>query len=495
MAEHLIAWIGKNDLDAAKDGDVTGGPISGTVAARRFQSVWLLDNWRTAESRAFTDWLAISGKIKVNRRDCRLRSESDLAEIYHAAIGVIEQMEAAGISDEQITCHLSPGTSTMKACWLLIAPRYNLRIIRSDKVNGPQYVPLPFDIAAEYRADKKIQRLSAGEALPSSKFGKLQFRSGVMRAAVQLARKAATMPWPVLVEGPSGSGKEFLADAVFEASARSDRPFIKVNCGALPQDLIESELFGTVKGAFTGADKGRAGKFEAANTGTIFLDEVGEMSPAAQVRLLRVLEENKVTRVGENLPREIDVRVIAATNRNLLTEVAKGRFREDLMYRLMVVRIEIPPLCQRKDDLLLLLDVILGEVNAAMAERRMPQKHLTLAARDQLRRHNWPGNVRELRNTLLRCAVSRLEEEEIDEQIVVANLLRHAQDHKSILDRPFVKGFELRDVVGELCCRYIDRALNETKGNRTKAAQMLGFNNRQTLDNWLARYGDDRREE
>lgn len=492
MAEHLIAWIGKNDLDAAKDGDVTGGPISGTLAARRFQSVWLLDNWRTAESRAFADWLEISEKVKVHRWDCRLRSESDLAEIYHAAIGVIEQMEAAGISGEQTTCHLSPGTSTMKACWLLIAPRYNLRIIRSDKVNGPQDVPLPFDIAAEYRADKKIQRLSAGEALPSSEFGKLQFRSASMRDAVKLAQKAAKMPWPMLIEGPSGAGKELLAQAVFDASARADRPFVKVNCGALPQDLIESELFGAAKGAFTGASQARPGKFEAANTGTIFLDEIGELSLPAQVRLLRVLEEQKVTRVGENVPRPIDVRVIAATNRDLLAEVANGRFREDLMYRLMVVRIQIPPLRQRTDDLLLLLNVILDEVNAAMRERGMPMKHLTDGARAELLRHDWPGNVRELRNTLLRCAVLRLEEEQIDEQTVLATILRQNKSGP-ILERPIVNGFKLREVVGELCCHYIARALNASRDNRTKAARMLGFSNRQTLDNWLKRYGENGR--
>jgi transcriptional regulator with PAS, ATPase and Fis domain len=223
-----------------------------------------------------------------------------------------------------------------------------------------------------------------------------------MRRVVDLARRVAKADATLLVTGESGVGKERIARLVHDESERARGPFVAVNCGAVTETLLESELFGHVRGSFTGATHDRVGFFESANGGTLFLDEIGEITPALQVKLLRVLQEREVRRVGESRNRPIDVRVIAATHRNLADEVAAGRFRQDLYYRLRVIELHIPALRERRDDILPLARLMIGR-----ASRRMGKKILgfTPAAADQLVRYNWPGNVRELENAVERAAV------------------------------------------------------------------------------------------
>jgi transcriptional regulator with PAS, ATPase and Fis domain len=210
----------------------------------------------------------------------------------------------------------------------------------------------------------------------------------------------------VLLEGDSGTGKELLARAIHKASPRKDNPFVAVNCGAILSELIESELFGHEKGAFTGAEKRRIGYFEAANTGTLFLDEIGELPLAAQVKLLRALQEKEVTRLGASKPILFDVRVIAATNRDLIKEIAQGRFRPDLFYRIAVAVLKLPPLKDRSGDVGLLVDRILDQINEeSVNELGYKYKKISAAAKNLMLQHTWPGNVRELQNTLTRAAI------------------------------------------------------------------------------------------
>jgi transcriptional regulator with GAF, ATPase, and Fis domain len=226
--------------------------------------------------------------------------------------------------------------------------------------------------------------------------------SAEMRQVLELARRVARADASVLVTGESGVGKERVARLIHDESQRSAGPFVALNCGAVPEALIESELFGHARGEFTGAMRDRAGLFEEANKGSLLLDEVGELTPAMQVKLLRTLQTQEVRRVGENRPRKVDVRLIAATHRDLTEEVQKGRFRQDLYYRLKVIEIHEPPLRERKDDLLPLARVLLRDA-AARAGSRVGG--LTPAAADQLLRHDWPGNVRELDNAMQRAVV------------------------------------------------------------------------------------------
>jgi two-component system nitrogen regulation response regulator NtrX len=232
--------------------------------------------------------------------------------------------------------------------------------------------------------------------------GEIVGGSGAVRAMVEQIKRIATTPARVLITGENGTGKELVARAIHAQSPRAKQPFIEVNCAAIPSELIESELFGHMKGSFTGAVQDRAGKFEQADGGTLFLDEIGDMSLAAQAKVLRVLQEGEVTRIGGAKVRKVDVRVLAATNKKLEAEISEGRFREDLYYRLNVVPITVPPLRERRDDIPMLVQHFLARIGK---ESGLPAKLVDPDAMERLISLEWPGNIRELRNTIERLLI------------------------------------------------------------------------------------------
>ena len=232
--------------------------------------------------------------------------------------------------------------------------------------------------------------------------GEIVGGSGAVRALIEQIARVATTPARVLVTGENGTGKELVARAIHQQSTRAKGPFIEVNCAAIPSELIESELFGHMKGSFTGAVQDRAGKFEQADGGSLFLDEIGDMSLAAQAKVLRVLQEGEVTRIGGAKVRKVDVRVVAATNKKLEHEISEGRFREDLFYRLNVVPITVPPLRERRDDIPMLVQHFLERV---AKESGLPMKLVAPDALERLIALEWPGNIRELRNTVERLLI------------------------------------------------------------------------------------------
>jgi DNA-binding NtrC family response regulator len=301
-------------------------------------------------------------------------------------------------------------------------------------------------------------------------------KSAPMRKVVDLARRIAQVDSTVIISGESGAGKERIARLVHEESTRAAGPFVAVNCGAITETLLESELFGHARGAFTGANQDRPGLFEAANLGTLLLDEVGEVSPGMQVKLLRALQEREIRRVGENKVRRIDVRVVAATNRDLAQAVAAGTFRQDLYYRLKVVELQVPALRDRKEDILPLARVLLAD-----AALRMKRKITGLApgAADQLQRYSWPGNVRELENAMERAVAlargSRIELEDLPEEVRMAF-------PSPVASKGTVKSLE--DVEKE----YILAALELNRGNQTHTAEQLRIGSA-TLYRKLKSYG------
>jgi len=288
-------------------------------------------------------------------------------------------------------------------------------------------------------------------------------RSPEMRRVVELATTVAQVDSTVLITGESGTGKERIARFVHDHSACSDGPFIAINCGAISESLLESELFGHARGAFTGATADRAGLFEAANGGTLFLDEIGELSLAMQVKLLRVLQEREVRRVGENRNRPIVVRIVTATNKDLLLEVAARRFREDLYYRLKVVELSVPALRNRREDLLPLARMLLAE-SAVHMKRGV--EGLSGPAADRLLEYGWPGNVRELANVMERAvAVAKRNRIDIDDLPSEIRLARVASPRAGGLIRP----------LGEIEKDYILATLEANLGNRTVTASTLGI--------------------
>jgi transcriptional regulator with PAS, ATPase and Fis domain len=305
-----------------------------------------------------------------------------------------------------------------------------------------------------------------------------------MQEAVAIASRLAPRSVPVLVLGESGTGKELFARAIHRTSPRRDRGFLAVNCGAIPTELADARLFGHARGAFTGAVEDRPGVFEEASGGTLFLDEIGELPLEAQVRLLRVLQEGEVVRVGEHEPRPVDVRVIAATHVDLFDAVREERFRLDLLYRLAVGIVHLPPLRERGGDLKDLLDLLLEEVQAELDDqpdfRPRPLSH---AARLRIQRHDWPGNVRELRTTLVRAALFA-EGDTIGEYDIERALLPPARSTpRTLLDRPLDEAFDLKALELELRDHYVRRALAEAGGVKAKAARLLRVSP-QTFQHW-----------
>jgi len=310
-------------------------------------------------------------------------------------------------------------------------------------------------------------------------FSKIIGRSPAMQKLFETIALVAPSEATVLIAGESGTGKELIANAIHQNSPRKDSALIKVNCAALPETLLESELFGHEKGAFTGAITRKQGRFQLAHKSSIFLDEIAEMAPATQAKILRVLQEREFEPVGSTQTMKVDTRVIAATNRNLEEEIQAGRFREDLYYRLNVVTVDVPSLRQRRDDIPLLADFFLKRY--AQKNRRVI-KGFTPRATDLLMRYDWPGNVRELENIIERAVIMARGEmiTPLEFSAELQALAENAEDAEIDLS----PGRSLKEVEKVM----ILRTLKETGGNRTHAARILGIS-RRTLQLKLKKYG------
>lgn len=350
--------------------------------------------------------------------------------------------------------------------------------VNAIKTGAEEFLAKPFTdeelLSAVQRALDKLKvrrsgRTALGHVVPAHK-GFIG-HSRVMQDVFVAIGKGASTSATVLITGESGTGKELAARAIHYGGPRSSAPFVPVNCGGIPEALLESELFGHVKGAFTGADESRAGFFHAADGGTIFLDELSDMSLAMQVKLLRVLQDKEVCMVGSNRSRKVDVRILAATNRDLQGLVRKGLFREDLFYRLNVITVFIPPLRERGDDILLLARHF---VTKFAAESGRSPRRFSDKALQSLRSYNWPGNVRELENVVQRLVV--MTDGDVIEVPDLPDLCRFSALRERGLTR----------TLAEVEAEYIRNVLASVDGNKTRAAELLGID-RKTLREKLRR--------
>lgn len=321
-----------------------------------------------------------------------------------------------------------------------------------------------------------VSRNTNSNGVPQTK--KIIYKAEVMKQLMRMVDRVAPSNATVLILGESGTGKELIANAIHEKSSRSHKPFVAINCGALRETLLESELFGHEKGAFTGAYARKIGLAEVANGGTLFLDEIGELSPGIQSKLLRFLQEGEIYRVGGKDPIKVDIRLISATNKELDKEVVKGNFREDLFYRINTIMLHSPPLRRRKEDISDLVDYFLttnpnGFLNRG---RQMSEDALKV-----LMKYDWPGNIRELQNVCERLQI--LAEGHV---IMPGDLPEHIKnpDHKIVID-----DYDPTMTLHELEKRYILKALNYFDGNKTQAANALGITIK-TLYNKLHEYGE-----
>jgi DNA-binding NtrC family response regulator len=349
------------------------------------------------------------------------------------------------------------------------------------KAGAYDYVTKPFRIeeillvlqrALEYQR-LNYENISLRKQLKAKyKFENIVSDNDKMQAVFEIVEKVSDSDSTVLIYGESGTGKELIARAVHYNSYRQDKPLIPINCGAIPGDLLESELFGYEKGAFTGATALRLGRFELANGGTVFLDEIGEMSPALQVKILRVLQEREFERVGGTRTIKVDVRIIAATNKNLEELVATHRFREDLFYRLNVIPVYLPPLRERKSDIPLLVTYFIERFNT---EKRRHIEGISPEALDRLMGYHWPGNVRELENLIERIAILKgrgfITPEDLPEKLVPTFANGLVPD----VDIP-ADGLDFDDMVQSFERRLLSKALDRTHGVKSKAAELLHMN-------------------
>ena len=493
----LVAWLGKTDLRAPIENEAVGvGPIAQALDARGFDEAVFLSDYDERTVSPYLKWLRARTKVRVEVLHEKLSGPTQFGEIHEAAVRAVQGVLGDTPRDVTLTFHLSPGTPAMAAVWILLGKtRFPAEFIESSRDHGVRTASVPFDISADFipdllrEHDERLRLGSASEPPEAPEFADIIHRSRVMGRLIQRARRVAIRNVPVLVEGESGTGKEMLARAIHRASPRRDRPFIPVNCGAIPHDLVESELFGHEKGAFTDAKQARKGYFEAADGGTLFLDELGELPASAQVKLLRVVQEGEVVRLGATKPLQVNVRIVAATNRTLTEEIAAGRFREDLFYRLAVAVLKIPPLRERTGDLGVLVDHLLDQVNReAATEPGYKDKKLSASARNIILSHPWPGTVRELLNTLRRAAIWSDGASISSEDAREALLPSVAPGRQDLLGKPLGGGFNLPELLTGVARSYLNRAMDEARGNKTKAAELVGLPSYQTLSNWLAKY-------
>jgi len=519
----LISWIGHTDLRAMaaeqspavqkKIGAVVGamsplqggkGPVRTLVEAESFDRIFLLSNYPKDITQLYRAWLGREAEV----RHTSLANPTDYGEIFAAVDAEMRAITKTLDSKKyELSILLSPGTPAMAAIWVLLGKtKYPARFYQTYD-NKTWITDIPFDLTVDFvpellrGADSALQHLASRRPQDIQGFERIAGDSTAIRLAVGRARKAALRDVPVLLSGESGTGKEMFARAIHDASHRRSKPFLAVNCAAIPRQLMESELFGYERGAFTGADRKYEGAFQRAHGGPLFLDEIGECDPDIQAKLLRVLQpppgEPPCTRefqpLGATRTLLTDVRVVAATNRDLLSLVQDGAFREDLFYRLAVITIKLPPLRQRRSDIATIAATLLTQINRDF-ERQEPgyrHKSLSAAAKAFVSRHTWRGNVRELYNVLLQAAVMS-DQDEIGAEDLTAAIAEMPTGRLSTgnpFELPLGDGFSLAQHLEAIHRHYLQRAMQEAHGVKSKAARLLGIHNYQTLDAQLKRLG------
>lgn len=517
----LVAWIGATDF-ASMGKELGGsaktqvekairrscresddrGPLRSLLREEDFDSIHLLNSYsKTLESK-FAKWL--DPKVKIHRPEA-LSSPTDYASIFQSADNLLKALHSQDRNPPTELCiHLSPGTPAMAAVWVLLGKsKYKATFFQSFNGTNTR-TDIPFDLDLHIRdivtdADTAYEHLRAMSPGELDGFSDMIGNSSAMREAVGRANRAAIRDVSVLLLGESGTGKSKIAKSIHDASPRKANAMHSINCAAIPDQLLESELFGHVKGAFTGADKEKKGLFELADKGTIFLDEIGECPPALQAKLLSVLQPviekgpcvRRFRRVGGSKELTVDVRVIAATNQNLIERVEQNEFRLDLYYRLAAITIKLPPLRKRGKDTVALAKQFLSQINDDFVrqDEYYSPKTLSKDASSFVQSHDWPGNARQLYNAILQAVVMTPNQALSRRDLTAAVEEAPKTAKQSLLDLPLGDGFDLNEHLEDIRKHYLARGMEEANGTKKAAAELLGFENWQTMDKQLVKYG------
>lgn len=490
----LISWVGSADLTGVATPEAPG-PLLRIAQHHQYDAIHLLFSHSQPTVAPLIKALGAITSATIIPHPVKLTSPIHFGDIYQVMDGLLTEL-AQQNPKPGFTIQLSSGTSAMSAVSILVGKtKFDAQFVQASKEAGVQIEDMPFDIAADFlpslakQQDQNLAALFAGAAPDIAAFSDILSQSPIMETLKTKAAILAKADVPVLIYGETGTGKELFAKAIHNASARAGKPLLVLNCGAIPKDLVDSTLFGYTKGAFSGAIKDTPGYFADANGGTLFLDEFGELPLDSQVRLLRVLQDGTYTPVGSTQSKTTNIRIIAATNKNLMDEVAAGRFREDLFYRVAIGVLQLPPLRERAADIQLIATKLLNKGNLlAAAGCESQDKKLSVKARKFMQSYAWPGNVRELQATLLRATLWHTGATITDSDIQDAILTSRA-NKPGLLDLDVSQGIDINEIISDVCTHYIKRALEVSNGSKSKAAELLGLKNYQTLGNWMEKYG------
>ncbi len=492
----LLTWLGKTDVqNMLQDKNAA---ISSIVLknSKPFDRIVILANSWDEHWSLYESWLKkCLAAVERPYQDVSIQKVNIDSPIdYKSITKTMEQwLQKLLDTDASISINLTSGTPAMTAVSILLGKSIaTCNFLQSTPDDEVKNVEIPIDFSTTYIHSANLRIASSVASNPKIEraFDEITSHSKSIKTVLKKAYKLALSDLPVLILGETGTGKEVMASAIHSASDRSDKPFRAVNCGALPESLVDSVLFGHIKGAFTGAVRAHDGLFAQANGGTLFLDEVGELPLDIQVKLLRVLQQKEITRVGDTETTQIDVRIIAATHRDLFLMVEKDLFREDLFYRMAVGVLNLPPLRERYDDIEPLVEELMEQINLQTTKYPdMKSKNISQSAKIFISQYSWPGNIRELWNTLNRAVLwsdnDTLETSDIQDAI----LSRPKTSNTSEINLSYGDEFDLPQHIDNIKKRYIELALSACGDSKTKAAKMLNIGSHQSLSNWMDKLG------
>jgi len=494
----LLTWLGNRDISNMLNNENAAIATIATHYQKPFDRIVILANDNEEHWIRFEDFLKKRmGVLQRPFKDIRVHNAHIASPIDYATIAVEAEKWIDRLSKESdsLRINLTSGTPAMTVLSVLIGKgKANVEFVQSTPSRELLHVDVPIDFGSEYvkSASKNIAHLAASQPSSQTAFAEITALSKRMQEAVDKARRISASEVPALILGETGTGKEVMASAIHHGSLRASKPLKIVNCGALAPNLVDSTLFGHKKGAFTGADKDYPGLFEQADGGTLFLDEVGELSLDIQVKLLRALQQGEVTRLGDTESIRVDVRVIAATHRDLLQLIEQGEFREDLFYRLAVGIITIPALRHRSEDIPIIVEQLINKINHSAA--RHPSyisKKVSEKGMKFISEQVWRGNIRELWSTLNRAVLWTDSEVIGEDELVNAVISRPAHSNNCDVSLSYNDRVDIIQLTESYQKSYVEAALKASGNVKKHATQMLGLKDHQTLTNWMKRLDID----